>query len=109
MGGPGTVTETHSPWSAAEVLSRHHPGSTTSGTTALVHQSHIHGGDGGQNIQISHEPPSQPAEAELQYRDDRDVLHKVVVTDVPEGRMPGFRSRERRKTRRDLTGLRAEV
>ncbi|KAF2169580.1 hypothetical protein M409DRAFT_52112 [Zasmidium cellare ATCC 36951] len=108
MGGPGTVTETHNPSSAAEVLSRHHPDSS-SGATALVHQSHIHGGNGGQNIQISHEPPSQPAEAELQYRDDRDVLHRVVLRDVPEGRMPGIRSRERRKTRRDLTGLRAEV
>lgn len=88
--GPGKISEAYNddPTSAAETLERHHPDGSAP-ASALVHQSHINGGEG-EKIQISHEPPRQPARAELQYRDDRDVLHHVTVRDIPEGRMPGI-------------------
>ncbi|KAK4497497.1 hypothetical protein PRZ48_011948 [Zasmidium cellare] len=67
----------------------------------------------GQVTEVHDSPASaaEPAEAELRYRDDRDVVHKVIVRDVPEGRMPGLREEERdvEKGRRELKGIKAEV
>ncbi|KXS97215.1 hypothetical protein AC578_846 [Pseudocercospora eumusae] len=37
-------------------------------------------------VEISHEPPTQPAEAHLSYRDENDIYHEVIVTDIPHGR-----------------------
>lgn len=94
----------HNPTSAREVL-EHNPG----GNTALVHHTHDPQSSAGQKVEISHEPPRKPAEAELRYRDDQDVLHKVTVRDVPEGKYPGIptaSSGRGKDKRRDLTGLR---
>lgn len=113
--GAGKVREAYhdeDPTSAAEMLERHHPDGSAP-ASALVHHSQVSGGEG-EKVQISHEPPTQPAEVELQYRDDRDVLHHVTVRDVPEGRMPGMSASKadgkgkltlRDRVRSSLTGL----
>lgn len=70
---------------------------------------HVTGGGARERIQISHEPPTKPAEVELEYRDDRDVLHHVTVKDVPQSRKKsghaGGKLSIRDKVRRSLVRL----
>ncbi|CAK4032354.1 Hypothetical predicted protein [Lecanosticta acicola] len=87
------VGGTNSPQATSEVIDEHladHPGST-----GLVYQP------GRNKVEIHHNPPSKPAESELQYRDQEDVVHNVRVIDVPQTRMPGPPIPDRHRDRSD--------
>lgn len=61
------------------------PDSNNPEATALVYRPQP-----GKNnkVEISHDPPTQPAEARLAYRDENDIYHEVTITDIPHGRFP---------------------
>lgn len=83
--GPGKVTEVSAPNAHRDVrdtvTSENIPGST-----GLIYQTNS--GNRQNKVEIHHNPPSRPAETQLQYRDQDDVVHQVKVIDVPQHRVP---------------------
>lgn len=57
---------------------------------ALLYKSKVSGQP--KKVEISHDPPSEPAEARLTYRDEYNILHEVTVTDIPQPPIGQFHS-----------------
>ncbi|CZT16309.1 uncharacterized protein RCC_02151 [Ramularia collo-cygni] len=57
---------------------------------ALLYRSKVSGFP--KKVEISHDPPSEPAEARLTYRDEDNILHEVTVTDIPQPQTGPFHS-----------------
>lgn len=57
---------------------------------ALLYNSRVGGRP--KKVEISHDPPREPAEARLTYRDEYNILHEVTVTDIPQPRVGPFHS-----------------
>lgn len=57
---------------------------------ALLYRSKVSGRP--KKVEISHDPPSEPSEARMTYRDEDNVLHEVTVTDIPQPQVGPFHS-----------------